>query len=72
MRDDPELDKILVANTYFYNRVDTLFIATPPDIYPYVGIGSGGASGVEQEQARTQMQGEALDKTKILATSEST
>jgi len=38
------------------NRVDTLFIATPPDIYPYVGIGSGGASGVEQEQARTQMQ----------------
>ena len=45
---------------YVY-RVDTLFIATPPDIYPYVGIGSGGASGVEQEQARTQMQGEQAD-----------
>lgn len=38
------------------NRVDTLFIATPPDIYPYVGIGSGGTSGAEKEQARHQMQ----------------
>ena len=46
----------------FCYRVDTLFIATPPDIYPYVGIGSGGASGVEEEQARHQMQGEPEQK----------
>jgi len=39
------------------NRVDTLFIATPPDIYPHVGIGSGGASsGAEQEEPRQQME----------------
>ena len=47
--------------SFSFYRVDTLFIATPPDIYAYVGIGSGGASGMEQEQARTQMQGEEAD-----------
>ena len=38
------------------NRVDTLFIATPPDMLPLVGIGSG-AAGSEQEDARQQMIG---------------
>ena len=50
-----------MSSSFSFYRVDTLFIATPPDIYAYVGIGSGGASGVEQEQARTQMQGEEAD-----------
>lgn len=36
------------------NRVDTLFIATPPDLLPLVGIGSG-AAGAEQDEARQQL-----------------
>jgi len=36
------------------NRVDTLFIATPPDILPLVGIGSG-AAGSEQDEAQQQL-----------------
>ena len=38
------------------NRVDTLFIATPPDMLPLVGIGSG-AAGEEQDEARQQLLG---------------
>jgi len=36
------------------NRVDTLFVATPPEMFPLVGIGSG-ASGQEQDEARQQL-----------------
>ena len=36
------------------NRVDTLLLATPTEIVPHIGIGSG-AAGSEQEDARDQL-----------------
>ena len=36
------------------NRVDTLLLATPTEIVPHIGIGSG-AAGSEQEEARQQL-----------------
>ena len=36
------------------NRVDTLLLATPSELVPLIGIGSG-AAGCEQEEARQQL-----------------
>ena len=36
------------------NRVDTLLLATPTEIVPHIGIGSG-AAGSEQEDAQDQL-----------------
>ena len=36
------------------NRVDTLFVATPIEMIPHIGIGSG-AVGPEQEEAKEQL-----------------
>ena len=63
-----EQRRIFVCSFHYF-RVDTLFIATPPDIYPHVGIGSGGASsGAEQEEPRQQMEGLSVEDNCVITT----
>ena len=61
---DPDVEQLHQAVTAALsklstNRVDTLFVATPPELLPHIGIGSG-AAGPEQDEARQQLIGETL------------
>jgi len=56
---DPDVEQLHQAVTAALsklstNRVDTLFVATPPELLPHIGIGSG-AAGPEQDEARQQL-----------------
>jgi len=56
---DAQVDSLLAAvkaalGKLSTNRVDTLLLATPTEIVPHIGIGSG-AAGSEQEDARDQL-----------------
>ena len=59
---DPDVEQLQAAvgaalTKLSTNRVDSLFVATPPELLPHIGIGSG-AAGPEQEEARQQLLGE--------------
>ena len=61
---DPDVEQLHQAVTAALsklstNRVDTLFVATPPELLPHIGIGSG-AAGPEQDEARQQLIGETF------------
>lgn len=58
---DPDVEQLQAAvaaalTKLSTNRVDSLFVATPPELLPHIGIGSG-AAGPEQEEARQQLLG---------------
>ena len=69
---DPDVEQLQAAVTAALtklstNRVDSLFVATPPELLPHIGIGSG-ATGPEQEEARQQLLGEMSALFCILST----